>query len=103
MPPGELRDFFAQDPELMQAAKQHGKLEADWALPEGGFEWGSFRLTGLGLVGAYALTFAIGVGTLAVAPTVIHAMAGLTRLRTTTGLFTRPDPGINECINRPLL
>jgi len=47
----------------------------DWALPEGGFEWGSYRLTGLGLVGTYALTFAVGVGTLAVAPTVIHAMA----------------------------
>jgi hypothetical protein len=34
--------------------------------------------------------------------TVIHAMAGFTRPRPTTGLFTRPDPGINESINRPL-
>jgi Putative sensor/Histidine kinase len=47
----------------------------DWALPDGGFEWGSYRLTGLGLVGAYVLTFLGGIGCLALAPTVVHAMA----------------------------
>lgn len=47
----------------------------DWALPDGGFEWGSYRLTGLGLVGAYVLTFLVGIGCLALAPTVVHAMA----------------------------
>lgn len=47
----------------------------DWALPDGGFEWGSYELTGLGLVGAYVLTFLIGLSCLALAPTVVHAMA----------------------------
>jgi len=28
----------------------------DWALPDGGFEFGSYRLAGLGLVGAYTLS-----------------------------------------------
>jgi signal transduction histidine kinase len=68
----------------------------DWALPDGGFEWGSYRLTGLGLVGAYALTFAVGVGSLAVAPTIVHAMADGDR-RLARLLLTR---GPNEMLER---
>ncbi len=47
----------------------------DWALPDGGFEWGSFRLTGFGLVGAYVASFAVGLALLAITPQAIHAMA----------------------------
>ncbi len=47
----------------------------DWALPDGGFEWGSFRLTGIGLVGAYAGCFAVGLTFLAITPRAIRAMA----------------------------
>jgi signal transduction histidine kinase len=47
----------------------------DWALPDGGFEWGSYQLTGFGLVGAYALSFVVGLACLALAPKVISAMA----------------------------
>jgi len=62
----------------------------DWALPDGGFEFGSYRLAGLGLVGAYALTFAVGVSFLAIAPRAIHAMAeGDRRL---VRLLLSPDP-----------
>jgi signal transduction histidine kinase len=47
----------------------------DWALPDGGFEWGSFRLTGFGLVGAYVVCLAVGLAFLAVTPSAIGAMA----------------------------
>ncbi len=47
----------------------------DWALADGGFEWGSFRLTGFGLIGAYIGIFAVGLSLLAITPLSIHAMA----------------------------
>jgi signal transduction histidine kinase len=62
----------------------------DWAIPDGGFEFGSYRLTGWGLVGAYALVFTVGVSLLAVTPQIIHAMAeGDRRL---VRLLLSPDP-----------
>lgn len=47
----------------------------DWALPDGGFEWGSYRLTGLGLVGAYVGCFVLGLALLAATPRIVAAVA----------------------------
>lgn len=47
----------------------------DWALPDGGFEWGSYRLTGLGLVGAYVGCFVLGLAVLAATPRIVDALA----------------------------
>ena len=62
----------------------------DWVLPDGGFEWGTYRLTGMGLVGAHAGSFVVGVSLLAVTPAAIGALAeGDRRL---VRLLLSPDP-----------
>ncbi|MFN8023872.1 MAG: sensor histidine kinase [Acidimicrobiales bacterium] len=62
----------------------------DWALPDGGFEWGSYELTGAGLVAGYVVCFGIGLLLLAATPRVIAAMAeGDRRL---VRLLLSPDP-----------
>jgi signal transduction histidine kinase len=62
----------------------------DWALPDGGFEWGSYRLTGLGLVAAYVGCFLLGLALLAATPRIIAGIAeGDRRL---VRLLLCPDP-----------
>ncbi|MFN6120619.1 MAG: sensor histidine kinase [Actinomycetes bacterium] len=51
----------------------------DWALPDGGFEWGSYQLTGFGLVGAYVACLVLGVWLLAVSPRLIGLLAAADR------------------------
>ncbi len=51
----------------------------DWALPDGAFDWGSYRLTGPGLVGAYVGCFVLGLALLAATPRIVAGLAEVDR------------------------